>query len=728
MLSTFFHISSASALILQKVSHSNSQTTVLQHNSSQHFATAAAQTSEISISIDSISPVITSSSGFKASITITNGSDEDANNGTLTIATNTAYTFVSRSDIQQWANNSVSIPTNNTITQISVPHVKAHNATTIDVDVPQDNNTLQTLISWGPKPLLISYQSANRRITRLQSFITRSGDGIHAASTPPLKITAVTSLSANSWSYNKEVADNYITDPDGSGISISENKTNSTENNSSSNTNIATNTNPLANHVVTLRNKEKSLSQKLIAALTAHPSMQILADPTYLEAIGASPKIAAISQPGNFDISAYTHVADNKYAAAGVDTSLWSAQTALQQYKNSTKSANDPRAIALEGQTQWSIRSLSIAKQQGYNYAISTNTSTSQDDSIVYTNNLSVPTNSGDITLLISNNTLSNLANGKATSEYAKSEETSAGRLARFIAQSAFYQMEQPYKDRNILVYFNNATADTINSFMSSIENATWLESTDLQTLASQTPVASGAEASSYLNETSPLNESQVTVLNNTLDTLQKAQSNLNRVFTAIITDKKQTSNDDFTTKTSKDEWFENLNNTFRQLALHSLSANENTRISTAKQASNFVNSIFNKVIINATDSITVLSETANLPVNVTNHLPYPIEIKVSSLTNSMEIVTSRISDVYIQPHSDTQTTFTIRVTTSGNTNANISLLDRNNTAFSTSKIINIKSSLQISDKSGLIIIIVAVVLGILGLYRQFNRVKDPDE
>jgi len=35
---------------------------------------------------------------------------------------------------------------------------------------------------------------------------------------------------------------------------------------------------------------------------------------------------------------------------------------------------------------------------------------------------------------------------------------------------------------------------------------------------------------------------------------------------------------------------------------------------------------------------------------------------------------------------------------------------------------------LQISDKTGFIIIGIAVLLGALGLWRQFHRKKDPDE
>ena len=88
------------------------------------------------------------------------------------------------------------------------------------------------------------------------------------------------------------------------------------------------------------------------------------------------------------------------------------------------------------------------------------------------------------------------------------------------------------------------------------------------------------------------------------------------------------------------------------------------------------------------------------MPVTISNSHPYPVTVKVSSLTNSMQIVTSRFDTVEVPAHGEAQVAFTIRVAT----------------------------SLQISDKSGFIIIGIAVLLGALGLWRQFHRKKDPDE
>jgi hypothetical protein len=125
---------------------------------------------------------------------------------------------------------------------------------------------------------------------------------------------------------------------------------------------------------------------------------------------------------------------------------------------------------------------------------------------------------------------------------------------------------------------------------------------------------------------------------------------------------------------------------------------------------------------------VTVVSETASMPVTVSNDHPYPVLVRVSSITDSMEIVTGRFSEVEVPAHGSTQTTFTIRVSTSGNTTAHLALLDRQGARFSTPRTTPIISTLQISDMSGFIFIAAAVAFGVLGLWRQFHRKKDPDE
>lgn len=116
------------------------------------------------------------------------------------------------------------------------------------------------------------------------------------------------------------------------------------------------------------------------------------------------------------------------------------------------------------------------------------------------------------------------------------------------------------------------------------------------------------------------------------------------------------------------------------------------------------------------------------MPVTISNSHPYPVTVKVSSLTNSMQIVTSRFDTVEVPAHSEAQVAFTIRVATSGTADAALSLQDRQGITFGATQTTHITSALQISDKTGFIIIGIAVLLGALGLWRQFHRKKDPDE
>ena len=93
-----------------------------------------------------------------------------------------------------------------------------------------------------------------------------------------------------------------------------------------------------------------------------------------------------------------------------------------------------------------------------------------------------------------------------------------------------------------------------------------------------------------------------------------------------------------------------------------------------------------------------------------------------------MEIVTPRKTPVKIDANSETQIILPLRSTTSSKARAIFGLEDRSHRAFYNHKETMITSTLQISDKSGTIIIIFAFALGIWGLYRQFHRKKDPDE
>ena len=107
----------------------------------------------------------------------------------------------------------------------------------------------------------------------------------------------------------------------------------------------------------------------------------------------------------------------------------------------------------------------------------------------VHTGTYVVHTPAGDVTVLKEQSTLGTLSKGQATSTDAQAESSDAGRLARLVAQSAFYQMEQPYTSRYLLMTFSRTTeASWIDQVMSAFEQASWLNLTDLKTMAKADP------------------------------------------------------------------------------------------------------------------------------------------------------------------------------------------------------------------------------------------------
>ena len=147
-----------------------------------------------------------------------------------------------------------------------------------------------------------------------------------------------------------------------------------------------------------------------------------------------------------------------------------------------------------------------------------------------------------------------------------------------------------------------------------------------------------------------------------------------------------------------------------------------------ADQARAISNQLLDGISITPSESLTVVSETASMPVTISNSHPYPVYARVSTKTDSMEIVTSRTADTIIPARSEAQVTFKVRVATAGQANVDISLIDRDGKPFGQTRQAHITSNLRLSDMSGLIIVVIAVLLGLCGLWRQFHRKKDADE
>ena len=644
------------------------------------------------LSINSSTAVLTDTSGYHLNATVTNTTGQEIPAGTLTLAMNAFYTFVSRNDIQDWSEGNGRIPTPQSVGQADVPALQPGASANVSIDADAHQESLAAINSWGSKPVLLSYSANGTPLAQSHTFVTRTGAGLHTPSTPALHITVAQPLAANGWTTDSKLLGQLV---DEGGISSSK----------------------LAKIAMPSKDDDARL-KSLQQTFAKHDMLQVVGDPTYLQAMAMPTRVDGITQPALFDITAYS--------AAGINDRQWSAAKARKTYQSALGDSNaDITAYAWQGNGNWTLQALTKARQQGYGTVIATHDFEEDDAATVRTGKTVVSTDAGDVTVLSAQNVLSGLAQGKATSDDANadSEGTTAGRLARFVAQSAFYQMEQPYAERNLLVCLNeDSDPSVVDALMSDIEQSPWLNLTDLATLKDADISEDAASMSTDLPQTDGLTDSMRSDVQQTLSALANSSSNIKRFNTSILVKPNGKDESDVNT------WSRQLTNAHTIMALHALGGESPSRSTMAEGANQLAALLINGVAITPTESVNVVSETAKMPVTISNSHPYPVKVKVSSLTDSMQIVTSRFDTVQVPPHGEAQVAFTIRVSTSGTANATISLFDRNGAAFGATQVTHITSALQISDKSGFVIIGFAVLLGAVGLWRQFNRKKDPDE
>lgn len=677
----------------------------------------------VSMTIDEATPVVTATSGYHIKVSITNPTAEALTSGRMSLHTNVLFSFSSRTDIQEWSQGQSPIPTFDELGTTNVPDIAPHATANVTMDVAASQDKLKTIVNWGPKPLLVSYERGQDAPTVVHTFLTRSSEGLPNAQTPALNITMAMPLAGDSWQLNQGAAKNLMTGQRRDAM-------------------------PNVDDVVTLGDSGTRLARDKEELIDRHPKLQVVADPTYLKALSLPTTTNAIMQPGFFDLTSAAALNDSQaYERSGVASAAWSATTAADQYQRAVgdKKAAQP-AYAWQGSGQWTVQALNHAKSGGYPTVIADQGFNDDDDATVHTGKYVLPTDSGDVTVLASQRELTTLARGHATSRQADGETSSAGRLSRFMAQSAFYQMEQPYTTRTLLVCFDVDTSVTDeNALLGAMEHASWLSLSSLDDLAQAEPYRSGEEAAALAPTSSGLSSSKLGDIASTLrglaasrddisrfssDILQEDTATASKPKTADAGDAQSLAQQDANSARSKDgrAWITRIGEIHDQLALHAMSANTALRERASGQVNALADQLLSGVAITPMEKITVVSETAGMPVSISNTHPYPVKVKVSSLTDSMEIVTNRFVTVEVPARGNAQVTFTIRVSTSGRTTAHLTLLDRQGKAFSSPQETPIISTLQISDMSGFIFIAIAIVLGIVGLWRQFHRKKDPDE
>ncbi|WP_297316915.1 DUF6049 family protein [uncultured Bifidobacterium sp.] len=703
------------------------------------------------ISLKSSTPVVTDRSGYTLRVTVTNTESQELRDSTLSVGTNAFYSFSSRTDMQSWSEGRTRIPTPDDLDSRHLDSIKPGQSADVTVAAAADNTALKKMVTWGPKPVRLTLTGKdNQVLAETWTFLTRTWDGLPNAGTPAMSMTMVLPLTTTGWTVEEKSMTALMTQTDEAVAESAKNGGNSASPPATKTPDEQDQTATAANEgkVITLSRQATKTQDAQRQLLTRHSALQVLADPTYLTAFNEHPRVNGLIQPADFDISTYAGQDPNRYIQAGIAPESWSTKAGTDLYARTFPDqgkVETDRAYAWQGRQEWSMDSVTEARKAGYTHVIAPRGFEAGAGASAHTGKFTVNTQAGQVTILSAQRELSNLAQGNPTSTKATGEQTQAGQVARFMAQSAFYQMEQPYDQRDLMVCFDtDQDSQQVEQIMAGLEHAPWISLGSLDSLDKAADYSLGP---SRLQENRESDSKQNSGTVGTLDSLTNSRQDITRFSNAILaapsssqptasatTGKSDSQalarqDADTTARQSKDptNWLQRITKAHDCLALHALGGTKSAP-ALADQARAVSDRLLDGIRITPSESLTVVSETASMPVTVSNNHPYPVYARVSAKTDSMEIVTSRTADTIIPARSEAQVTFKVRVATAGQANVDITLIDRNGKPFGQTRRARITSNLRLSDMSGLIIVVIAVLLGMVGLWRQFHRKKDPDE
>lgn len=704
----------------------------------------------ISLKIVKSTSILTDKSGYHISLLLKNNSSKDFPEGKIQVTFNPWYTFMSRTDLQKWSQDESRIPTPQLIGEVSVPALASGKSYSAQIDVDANSQNLSNIIYWGPKPVSITYSSLDfKHYYSVKSFVTRANIGIKNVQTPPINVTLLMPIIAKSsdWRYN--ISKHNIS-PSINTISESqEDLSGSTAGSTASSTTGST-----TNRKIRLSKSSIKRITSLINLVQKHPKLQTIADPNTLKFSEPTFTPSVFMQNNGFNISRYAESENHvSYKLAGIDSDSWSKKSSVLE--NSTTKPLNLDSYAFQTGEKWTLRALEKAAANGYKTVVATSGFDPLANRFAVKNGVyEVQTSSGSVKVLSCQETLNELINGHFTSAQSAAETTSAGLLNRLAAQSAFYQMEQPYMPRHLLLTFSpDSSIPLIESVVGILEKSPWISLLDINSLThskaitkehlgySPVPKASAIEGKSLIASKAKISQlaSDRMLVNQFINSILD-QNELNNHKTSE-SDAQSLAKQNAKLKINQNSkiWSENLIKLFDAMAqreldntLNSASKSNSSASESQTQTKNSTHDLAKMLIsginIIPPKDVTLVSETATMPITISNTNPYPISVYLTAYTNSMEIVTRRKTPVKIAANSESQVILPLRSTTSSKVKATFALEDRNHNVFSGTKETAITSTLQISDKSGTIIIIFAFALGAFGLFRQFNRKKDPDE
>lgn len=768
--------------------------------------TPALRTAELSL--QKMTAVITDSSGWEADVTVKNTSSVTLPAGTLS-ASISPSTIQAATDAQNWADGQNILGTPLPLAEQSVPRLRAGASRTIHLSADKNNQSLQAIRSWGAKPVLLAYAAGpSGTVATVQTFATRSHAGLHLHENPPITLTFALPFVSNDWQTSptaltrlitssrasaqisslpdqqiarlRQVAGIVVAHPfvqtviDPATFALVEESTSAATSSAKPHSSHSGRSKGSSSSKASAKSGKSTTSTNTGTADGKTGNTQTRSGSTTRHSTSIAPvlpasHLTARMQPYLFDIPASRAFQDKRWREAGITSNEWSAQAA-NPLSDTVSPQESLQPIAWENVEPWDSASLATAVKQGYSTVISESALPSVRGANQHTGRIVIATTNGNATVLIAQHELSSLASGSHTSTRAQAENTDAGRLARFAAESSIYEAEQPYIARNLLVSFGRAAKPTLMQKIANLlPSCDWIRTGTLGNLeagktgtdldktghenvdssafilnAAEEEATAGNGAASNRARTSPA--TRRASIGKALAILASTRSSINRVGSSILdpsalkeqTDKGNTDNPQNLAKQNAQqaaenrvtahEWLDKLRQAHHQLALTAIANRSPATSPEVKTARDFAHRLLTAVRLMPPDHVNIFSQSARMPVTVRNSLPFAVRVRVAAETNLIATSITPSQKVHAMANAETQANFTITSIGWSQTQASFRLVDNKGKFFGTTKSAMIYSQLSLGDTSGYALIALAVVLGIVGLWRQFHVKKDPNQ
>lgn len=754
-------------------------------------------TSGVTLALKKSASVISATSGYSATVTITNNTSRTLDAGKLTAYTRPDFVFRDSDTMQRWAQADFRLDAMSVLGSGDTPAIQPGKSADVTISVKPDARAISRITTWGAKPVLIRYThkeaaSAGSERTgsytghsststgrtgntsnsggpgpgqeELRTFVTRTNSDLPESSLPKLNVVFALPVTSPKLSRTTVSASGLI---HGAG---------------------AVRTDSAANSIYS-ENPDCARQTEYIKSLNnTYPFIQNIIDPAIAGQYKDYPA-AAVMQPYGTNVSAISQYPSLQWDSAGIHDHLWDTAAIQKLLKTqgtgSSQGQEDSSgylfaqapSIAWQGpHSSWTADALARARQQGYTAVIATSGFSDTGSAAAHTGKLTVPTQSGDITVLSAHSKLSALAQNRVTASSSAAEQSQAGRLNRFMAETAFYETQAPYESRTFLITLGSLAdtqqrqytgsllklvsqspwlqTDTLNSLLTADSPYTSRQAADLAQAGSAGKAAAGQHFyASALKTLAGLREKLAvfdrTILvrssaggrtssagaqglsrgdaqNNRLAanrgyTLENSATWMGALYTAFdICSLRSFTIDDGSTGTA------NTGQTVQDTAAQK---NADAAAKAAEPAKSIVDTLYSSVSLMHPGSVSAVSDKANLPLTITNSLPFSVKvgikgtvIKETAQNTGIEI--SSVKDITVHAHSNKQTTLTITAQGGRRASAKLSLTDSQGKEFGKAVTTQITSALAVNDITGYAIIAVAVTLGALGLYRQIRRIR----